>query len=49
MSRWVDLTEIAEKWNLTVKEEGKNFPMGEGEVKKLEGLENVHKPGAPTQ
>ena len=38
MSRWVDLTEIAERLNLSVKEEGKNFPMGEGEVKKLEGL-----------
>ena len=38
MSRWLDSTEIAEKWELTVKEEGTNDPMGAEEVKKLEGL-----------
>ena len=38
MSRWVDSTEIAVKWNLTVKEEGKSVPTGEEEKKKLEGL-----------
>ena len=38
MSRWVDSMEIAEKRELTVKEEGTNDPMEAEEVKKLEGL-----------
>ena len=38
--QWVDSTEIREKWELTVKEEGKDDPMGAEEVKKLEGLGN---------
>ena len=38
MSRWVDVEEIADKWELTVKEDGKSDPMGVREVKRVEGL-----------
>ena len=47
MFRWVDSTEIADKWELTVKEEGANDPLEAEEVKKLEGLGT--KAGALTQ
>ena len=38
MSRGVDSTEIAEKWNLTMKKEGKSVPKEDEDIKKLEGL-----------
>ena len=38
MSQWVDSEEIAEKWELTVKEEETDDPMGVNKIKKVEGL-----------
>ena len=38
MSQWVDSEEIAEKWELTVKEEETDDPMGVDKIKKVEGL-----------
>ena len=32
LSRWVDVEEIAERWELTVKEDGKSDPMGVREI-----------------